>query len=186
MDKDIMRIIGESAETIGNMKKLAGRINKVAEIIIDAYKKGGKVIIFGNGGSAGQAQHIATELVHRFEKDRKAIPAIALTTDTSCITAIGNDWGFEQVFERQVEALATPRDVVIGMSTSGNSANVIKAIAKANEIGCRTIALTGRDGGKIKELADMTIIVPNSNTARIQEAHLVIGHIICKIVEDSL
>lgn len=164
---------------------LTGRIEEIAKIIIRAYTKGGKLILFGNGGSASDAQHIATELMHQFEvSKRRALPAIALTTNTSLLTAIGNDWNFDRIFERQIEGIADKNDVVIGLTTSGNSANVIKGIEQAKKKGALTIAFTGKDGGKIKDLADISLIIPSDKTARIQEAHITVGHIICHLVED--
>ena len=167
--------------------ELSDKIEEAALKIIDVYKGGGKLILFGNGGSAADAQHIETELVHQFEvKNRKALSAIALTTNTSLLTAIGNDWGFDQIFERQLQNLATDKDVVIGLSTSGNSMNVIRGIEQAKKNKSFTIALTGNDGGKIKDVADLSIIVPSDNTARIQEAHITIGHILCHLIEKNL
>lgn len=153
-------------------------------IISDAIQNNKKIILCGNGGSAGDAQHIAAEFTGRFLKERKALPAIALTTDSSAITAIGNDYGFDKIFERQLEAIALPGDVLIGISTSGNSPNVVNAFKAANCIGCSTIAFTGRDGGKLSSYCDMNIIVPSSSTARIQEMHILIGHIICEFIDN--
>ena len=143
-------------------------------------------ILMGNGGSAADSQHIAAELVGRFKKERRAIPAIALTVDTSSLTALGNDYGFDSIFERQVEAHARENDAVVGISTSGNSENVVRALKKANEIGAETIGLVGNNGGKIKEVANLSIIVPSNDTARIQEVHITIGHIICELIEEDL
>ena len=153
---------------------------------VKAIERGNKLLLFGNGGSAADAQHIATELTVRFKKDRRAIPAIALTTDTSALTAIGNDFGFENLFARQVDALCVQGDVVIGISTSGNSENVIRGIQAAKKIGATTAALGGGDGGRMKELADRVIIVPSSVTARIQEMHIMIGHMLCGAIEVEL
>ena len=163
-----------------------GQIAAIAEVILRSLKGGGKGILFGNGGSAADAQHIAAELVGRFRKERKAIPAIALSTNTSVVTAIGNDYGFERIFARQMEAMANPADVALGISTSGNADNVIKAIGVAREKGISTIALTGGDGGKLAQLADISFIVPSEETPRIQEAHITIGHLICQIVEEQV
>ncbi|WP_304622678.1 D-sedoheptulose 7-phosphate isomerase [Pedobacter sp. MC2016-14] len=160
-------------------------ISTACSIIVDCLKQGNKVLLFGNGGSAGDAQHIAAEFVGRFVKERRSLPAIALTTDTSAITAIGNDYGFEHIFKRQVEGLAVGGDVLIGISTSGNSANVIKALAYGAQLGCKTIGLTGRDGGKMNDCCDLNIVVPSDVTARIQEMHILIGHMICSVVDDS-
>jgi len=157
-------------------------IEKAAKAIIASLKSGGKVLIFGNGGSAADSQHIAAELVGRFRKERKPLAAIALTTNTSTLTAIANDYGYEAVFSRQVEALAKRGDVALGISTSGNSPNVIEAVKKAKALGLVTIGLSG-DGGKLKAACDILIAVPSKDTPRIQEAHIMIGHIICELVE---
>ena len=141
-----------------------------------ALRKGGKLLIAGNGGSAADAQHFAAELVGRFQADRRALPCVALTTDTSCLTAIGNDFGFKDVFARQVEALARPEDVFVGISTSGNSENILRAVTQARTRGIPSIALLGRDGGGLAPLADQAVIVPHTVTARIQEAHIFILH----------
>ena len=153
----------------------------VSEAIVD----GKKLLIFGNGGSAADAQHIAAELTGRYKSERRGLPAIALTTDTSALTAIGNDYGYKEVFKRQVEALANKGDVVIGISTSGNSKNVIKALKKAKKIGCKTIGFSGRDGGKMNEVCDINIVVPSNDTPRIQEMHILMGHIICQAVDNE-
>ena len=146
----------------------------------------GKIFFMGNGGSAADAQHLATELVSRYLKERAAIPAIALTTDTSAITAIGNDYSFERIFSRQLEALAGPSDIVIGISTSGNSANVNCGIETAAEIGCFTIAFTGNTGGELAKITDLPIIVPSYKVPLIQQSHISIGHIICEMIEEAL
>jgi D-sedoheptulose 7-phosphate isomerase len=159
-------------------------IEQACELIAAAIKSGNKVLIAGNGGSAADAQHIAAELSGRFVKHRKALPGIALTTDTSALTAIANDYGYEHVFSRQVEALARPGDLFIGISTSGNSEVVLKALRTARELGCKTLGLSGRDGGKMTGLCDLNIIVPADVTARIQEMHILIGHILCQAVDD--
>jgi D-sedoheptulose 7-phosphate isomerase len=153
--------------------------------IIAAFKNGNKVLLFGNGGSAADAQHIAAELVGRFKLQRRGLPAIALTTDTSIITALGNDYTFEYVFCRQVEALAQKDDVVIGISTSGNSPNVLKGIQSAAAAGCKTIGLLGGNGGTLKSEVDIAIVVPSNETPRIQECHILLGHIMCDVVERS-
>nr|WP_233174076.1 D-sedoheptulose 7-phosphate isomerase [Pedobacter sp. ASV19] len=158
-------------------------IARACSIITECLAQGNKVLLFGNGGSASDAQHIAAEFTGRFVKERRSLPAIALTTDTSALTAIGNDYGFERIFERQVEGLSNPGDVLIGISTSGNSANVIKALERGNQSGCKTIGLTGRDGGKMNDCCDLNIVVPSDVTARIQEMHILIGHIICTAVD---
>ena len=168
------------------MRSHVTQIKEISDIVIDALKKGGKVMVFGNGGSASDSQHIAAELVGRFKKDRTALPAIALTTNTSIITAIANDYGYEAVFAKQVEALGQKNDVAIGISTSGKAKNVVMAIKQAKKIGMKTIALTGADGGELVKLADTSLVVPSSVTARIQEAHITIGHIVCELVEQAL
>lgn len=188
MKETIKQKLNESADLKRKISlELSDKIEQAALKIINAYKAGGKLILFGNGGSAADAQHIATELTHQFEvKNRKALAAIALTTNTSLITAIGNDWGFEQIFERQLQNLATEKDVVIGLSTSGNSLNVIRGIEQAKKNNSFTVVLTGSNGGKLKDAADLSIIIPSDNTARIQEAHITIGHIICHLIEKNL
>jgi D-sedoheptulose 7-phosphate isomerase len=166
--------------------QLSGVIVEAAAMIAGALAKGNKILVMGNGGSAADSQHLAAELVGRFLRERRALPAIALTTDTSILTAVGNDYGFEQVFSRQIEALAHADDVVIGISTSGNSANVRAALTAARAAGCRTIGLLGRDGGALAGLADLPLIVPVQETPHIQEAHVTIIHILCDLVEREL
>lgn len=188
MKETIKKKLHESAELKKVIaEKLSHKIEEAALKIIECYNNGGKLILFGNGGSAADAQHIETELVHQFEDNsRKALGAIALTTNTSSLTAIGNDWGFDRIFERQIESLADSKDVVIGLSTSGDSANVIKGVEQAKKHKCFTIVLTGKKGGKLKDVANLSIIVPSENTARIQEAHITIGHILCHIIEKNI
>ena len=154
-------------------------------IVTEALQRGNKVLLCGNGGSAADAQHIAAELTGRFKKERHPLPGIALTTDTSALTAIGNDYGFDQVFSRQMAALAKEGDVVIGISTSGNSLNVIYALETAKEMGCKAIGLSGKGGGKMEDVCDINIIVPSDDTARIQEMHILIGHILCQLVDNE-
>jgi D-sedoheptulose 7-phosphate isomerase len=161
-------------------------VAKVSEILVDALKQGNKALLFGNGGSAADAQHIAAELVGRFAFDRPALPALALSVNSSCVTAIGNDYGFDQVFSRQLEALARPGDVAMGISTSGNSANIVRAMSTARKIGLKTIALTGRSGGNLRNEVDYCICVPSDETPRIQECHILIGHIISELVEREI
>ncbi|XRO75820.1 D-sedoheptulose 7-phosphate isomerase [Methanocaldococcus sp. 28A] len=161
-------------------------LKKAIEIILEALKNGNKILICGNGGSAADAQHFAAEIVGRFKLERKGLPAIALTTDTSILTAIGNDYGFKKIFERQVEALGKKGDVLIGISTSGNSENVIRAVNKAKEMKIYTIGLLGKGGGNLKDIVDLALIVPSNDTARIQECHLTIYHVICEEVEKRL
>jgi D-sedoheptulose 7-phosphate isomerase len=160
------------------------QIIDLSSMVIDSLKKGGKVMLFGNGGSAADSQHIAAELVGRYQKERQALPAIALTTNTSILTAIANDYGYEVVFAKQVEALGEKNDIVIGISTSGKAKNVAAGIKQAKKMGIKTIIFTGGDGGEIAKLADVALIVPSKVTARIQEAHIAVGHIICELVED--
>lgn len=166
------------------IEQLTGDIEKACEIVISTIQSGNKVLIAGNGGSAADAQHIAAELSGRFVKERKALPGIALTTDTSAMTAIANDYGYNHVFARQVEALARPGDLFIGISTSGNSQGILNAFETAGRIGCKTLGLSGRDGGKMNALCDLNLVVPSDVTARIQEMHILIGHIMCKAVDD--
>ncbi len=149
----------------------------------DCIKFGGKILIMGNGGSAADSQHIAAEIVGRFKKERKGMPAIALTTDTSILTSVGNDYGYDYIFARQIEALCYPEDLVIGITTSGNSANVVRAMEAAKEIGATTIGLTGGSGGKLNAICDFNLVMPSSVTARIQEAHIFVGHSLCEILE---
>lgn len=162
------------------------KIIKITELITDSLKKGGKLILFGNGGSAADCQHIAAEFVGRFQKERNALPAIALTTNSSIITALANDYDYQIVFARQIEALGKKGDVAIGISTSGKAKNVVWAIKQAKKIGLKTIALSGGDGGELVKLADISLRVPSTVTARIQEAHIIIGHIICELIEQNL
>jgi D-sedoheptulose 7-phosphate isomerase len=165
---------------------LGEKIVDAANVIAESLKNGGKVLLFGNGGSAADAQHLAAELVGRFVLERSPLPGIALTTDSSILTAVGNDYGFDQVFVRQILALGRPKDVAIGISTSGNSPNVIKAVQAAAEQGLRTIGLAGRDGGALAKAVELPITVPSTNTARIQECHIAVGHVLCELVEDEL
>lgn len=161
------------------------QIIEVTELIIDCLKKDGKVILFGNGGSASDSQHIAAELVGRFRKDRIALSAISLTTNTSILTSLSNDYGYDIVFAKQLEAIGRKNDVAIGISTSGKAKNVILGIKQAKKMDLKTVILTGRDGTELAKLADIALIVPSSVTARIQEAHITIGHIICELVEQA-
>ena len=164
-------------ESIGHSVEVA------AKLCIDCLKNGNKILLFGNGGSAADAQHIAAELVGRYKTERKGLAAIALTTDTSALTAIGNDFGYDCVFDRQVEALANTGDVAIGISTGGTSANVASALKLAKDLDCKTIGFSGRGGGEMNELCDINIVVPAQDTARIQEMHIVIGHTICHLID---
>ena len=161
-------------------------IDEIVKVIINAYKENKKVVLFGNGGSAADAQHLACELVGKFYLERKALASIALTTNTSELTAIANDYSFNRVFARQVEALVNPGDIVIGITTSGNSLNVIEGIKEAKLCGAVTIGFTGASGGKLKENIDYLLAVPSEDTPHIQESHIMIGHIICYLVEKEL
>jgi D-sedoheptulose 7-phosphate isomerase len=161
-------------------------IAKVSELLVETFDTGNKVLLFGNGGSAADAQHIAAEFVGRFAFDRPALPALALSVNSSCVTAIGNDYGFDLVFSRQIEALARSGDLAIGISTSGNSLNVLHGLATAREKGLRTVAFTGCAGGKIKNAAEYCICAPSNETPRIQECHILIGHIISELVEETI
>ncbi len=185
MKKDIEKAILDSADAIKKAANLSQEIEKAIMEIISSLEKGNKILIFGNGGSAADAQHIAAELISKFKKNRRSLPAIALTTDTSIITSIGNDFSFDCIFSRQCESLVSKGDIVIGISTSGNSINVKNGIIKSKERGAKTIALLGNNGGVIKEYVDIPIIVENSSTSKIQEVHRVIYHIICEYVESK-
>ena len=164
----------------------AEAVAKAADLIINSARTGGKVLIFGNGGSAADAQHIAAELVNRLNYDRPPIAAIALTTDTSILTSVGNDSSFDGLFERQLRALGRPGDIALAISTSGNSPNVLRAVAAASEMNLKTIALAGRDGGKLASAVDVALVVDADSTQRIQETHITIGHILCELVEEAL
>jgi D-sedoheptulose 7-phosphate isomerase len=166
--------------------KLVATVSRVTEILIDTLGAGNKVLLFGNGGSAADAQHIAAEFVGRFAFDRPALPALALSVNTSCVTAIGNDYGFDVVFSRQIEALARSGDVAIGISTSGQSPNVLRAMATAKKMGLHTVALAGSTGGALAGAVDYCICAPSTETPRIQECHILIGHIISELVEQTI
>ncbi|MBN2281176.1 MAG: D-sedoheptulose 7-phosphate isomerase [Candidatus Marinimicrobia bacterium] len=161
-------------------------INSAAVTLVKAALRGNKILICGNGGSAADAQHLAAELIAKLKYRRRALPALALTTDTSVITALANDDGFDQVFVRQVEAFGQEKDILIGISTSGNSINILKAVEQAKKQGLYTIILTGKNGGAMKEAGDLVILVPSDNTQRIQECHITVGHILCDIVEQAV
>jgi len=167
------------------LDSIADQIETASKICINSLKNGGKILIMGNGGSAADAQHIAAELVGRYKTERKGLPAIALTTDTSAITAIANDYGFLHVFDRQVEALAHKDDVIIGISTGGTSPNVVNALTAANKLDCKTIGLSGKDGGDFNALCDVNLVVNSDDTPRIQEMHILIGHTICHLIEQE-
>ena len=174
-----LKIAQSTVDLIGESLEIA------ANFCIDSLNQGGKILIFGNGGSAADAQHIAAELVGRYKVERKGLAAIALTTDTSALTSIGNDYGYARVFDRQGEALANKHDIVIGISTGGSSTNVISALALAKELDCKTIGLSGRGGGEMNELCDVNLVVPAQDTPRIQEMHIVIGHTLCHLIDQA-
>ncbi len=184
---DIKATLLETSSVLAKMAERTGEIEKIAEALVHAYKDGKKMVLFGNGGSAADAQHLATELLGGFTNhDRASLPALALTTDTSALTAIGNDYNFETIFSRQVEAMVNPGDVVIAISTSGNSANVLKAVQSAHARKAVVVGFTGESGGKLKKECDLCLCVPSSNTAHIQETHITVGHILCAIVEEAM
>ena len=189
MEKIVKEILNESIRVkkkIVDDPSLLSQIKEISLLIIEAYRRKKKVILFGNGGSAADAQHIAGELVNRLHLEREALPAIALTTDSSVLTSIANDYDYSRIFARQVEAWAKQGDVVIGISTSGSSSNVIEAVKTAKEKGAKTVGFTGNKGGKLAELVDFVISVPSDETPRIQESHITILHIICCLVEREL
>jgi D-sedoheptulose 7-phosphate isomerase len=182
----IAREIQESISVKTELARVDKQIAEAATAIIKCLRAGGKLIVFGNGGSASDAQHMVAELVGRYVVKRQALAAIALTTNSSSLTAIANDFGFEEIFARQLEAIAKPQDVVLAISTSGNSSNVVRALETATALGLKKIGLTGNGGGKLRDLVDISVIVPSSATPRIQEAHTLVIHILCGIVENSL
>jgi D-sedoheptulose 7-phosphate isomerase len=189
MKNYIIKQIADSAATkqaILENDGLLEMIVTVAKACVEVYRQGKKTMLAGNGGSAADAQHIAAELVGRYGFDRPSIPSLALTTDTSNLTAIGNDYGYDKVFSRQLEGMAQEGDIFIGISTSGNSQNIINAFESAKDRGVATVALVGRDGGKMAEVADYAIVIPSNATPRIQESHILIGHILCDIIEKEL
>jgi len=187
MVNEISRQLKAHIEVVRSVEEqLTEAITASVAMLVDALRNGKKILLMGNGGSAADAQHFAAEMVGRFLMERKALPAIALTTDTSILTAVGNDYGFDEIFKRQVEALAEPGDVVFAISTSGKSVNVKRAIEAGKNIGAKTLGLLGCDGGDIASVVDLHLTVPSSETPRIQEAHLVIIHIICDLVEKGL
>jgi len=189
MSELIKNILKESCEVkqkVIDDDRLIQVIQNVSDACIKALRNGNKILFAGNGGSASDAQHIAAELVGRYEMDRKGLPALALTTNISELTAISNDYGYDDVFKRQVQALGRSGDIFFGLSTSGNSPNVVNAITECKQLGLVTVAMTGESGGKLKSMSHYCINVPSKNTARIQETHITIGHIICKAIEDTI
>lgn len=186
MQKTITEEVQLHIDTLQKMNTIFPAIEKVADLLLNTIKSGKKILLFGNGGSAADAQHIAAELSGRYKKERRGLPAVALTTDTSALTAISNDYGFDFMFSRQVEAIANEGDAVIGISTSGNSSNVLEGLKQAKKMNCSLIGFSGKDGGELSKLTDFNIIVPSDNVARIQEMHILVGHICCQIIEDYL
>ncbi len=172
--------------TQATLECITPNLEIAANLCIDGLQNGGKILLFGNGGSAADAQHIAAELVGRYKVERKGLAAIALTTDSSALTSITNDYGYDYVFSRQVEALANTKDVAIGISTSGTSVNIINGLKTAKDLGCKTIGFSGRGGGAFNDLCDINLVVPAKNTPRIQEMHIVIGHTICQLIDQAL
>ena len=184
--KNIIRNEFKEHIKIANLlENLTDNVASSAQLCIDCIRNGGKILLFGNGGSAADAQHIAAELVGKYQSDRKGLPAIALTTDTSSLTSIGNDFGFRHVFNRQVEAIANSGDVAIGISTSGKSENVISALKLASKLNCKTIGFSGQNGGEMNKICNINIAIPSGNTPRIQEMHIIIGHTLCYLIDQK-
>ncbi len=186
MENEIISILEENIKVKEELKNQTSIITKIAKEIINAYKRKKKVVLFGNGGSAADAQHIAAEFVGKFYKDRRSLPSLAFHTNTSVVTAIANDYGYDIIFERQVASFVEEGDIAIGISTSGNSPNVIKGLLKAKEKGAITIGFTGQKPNKIEEITDLCLKIPSTDTPRIQEGHITVGHIICYLVEEEL
>jgi len=187
MKRAIEKAFRESAEVkLKFLQEYTDRIVQVTDLILNAYRQGHKLLFFGNGGSATDASHLAAELVNRYRRDREGLPAIALTTDMSVITSIGNDTSYNEIFARQIQALGQKGDIAIAISTSGNSPNVLRAVEAAKQKGLTTIGFTGGTGGKLVNLVDYAFLVPSKNTARIQETHITLGHVICELVEERL
>ncbi|UCC94956.1 MAG: D-sedoheptulose 7-phosphate isomerase [Candidatus Omnitrophota bacterium] len=186
MEKLIQESIKKHKEAVNLLEANHKALQEIASLFIATLKKKGKIIFMGNGGSAADAQHLAAEFVGRFNRERNPLPALALSTNTSTITAVSNDFGFEDIFLRQIEALGAPQDLVVGISTSGQSLNIIKAVQRAKELGMKTVGFLGKDGGDLKEIIDVSLIIPSFDTPRIQEIHILVGHIICAIVEERL
>jgi len=182
-ENNISDIFDESIQVISDSKKLIDKIQSASDLIVQCFSNGNKVVIFGNGGSAADSQHFAAEFIGRFLFERKSLPAISLTTDSSILTALGNDYSFDDIFSRQCESIVKENDVVIAISTSGNSLNVINGIISSKNNGASIIGILGNNGGKIKDLVNLPIIVPSNSTPRIQESHRLILHIICDLVE---
>ena len=186
MREIILENFTEHCEVLEKSKdNLIDKIEQAATLVTNTIEQGGKLMICGNGGSAADSQHIAAEVVGRFKKERRGLPAIALTTDSSILTAIGNDYGFDKIYSRQIEAIAVSRDLLIAISTSGNSKNMIEGVKAARKIGCTVVGLSGMSGGILNSICNLTINVPSNNTARIQEVHILISHIICELLENN-
>jgi len=186
MENEILLILNENIRIKEDLKNQIPLIIKIILEIVNLYKNGKKIALFGNGGSAADAQHIAAEFVGKFYKDRKSLPALAFHTNTSIITAIANDYSYDKIFERQVSSLINQGDLVIGLSTSGNSPNVIKGLQKAKELGAITVGFTGQKENKIEKIVDYCLKIPSIDTPRIQEGHITVAHIICYLVEKEL
>lgn len=183
--QNLQNAIAEHQAMFAKLGELIPQIAAVAEELKACLKRGGKILLMGNGGSAADSQHIAAEIVGRYKKERRGLPAIALTTDTSILTSVGNDYGYDYIFARQIEALCRAEDLVIGITTSGNSKNVVAAIEEANKIGATTIGLTGGSGGKLSSLCKFNLVMPSNDTPRIQEAHIFVGHSLCDLLESD-
>jgi D-sedoheptulose 7-phosphate isomerase len=181
----IKKDLAESAKVKKDLIKQAPLIDKIAKEAIAALKKGGKVIVFGNGGSAADSQHMVAELIGRFRREKRPLPAVSLAANISILTAIGNDYGFQYSFSKQLEALGAKHDIIFAISTSGNSKNVIEAVLAAKKMGAKTVGLSGRGGGQLSKIAGLSLVVPSDNTARIQEAHITAIHIICGLIEEA-
>jgi len=186
MEKIIKVAIDSHRQSLLSLEDQVEKIKEIANLFVNSLKRKGKIIFLGNGGSCADAQHLAAELVGRFKRNRASLAALTLSTNPCILTALGNDYGFEEIFSKQIEALADSKDIVVGISTSGVSKNVIKAIKKAKEMGASTVGLLGRDGGELKDLVDIALIVKAYEVPRIQEMHILIGHILCEIVEEAL
>ena len=178
-------ILTDHISIFNKLSDFESQVYSIADLIYESFKKSGKLLLCGNGGSAADAQHIAAELVGRYKEERKGLKAIALTTDTSAITSIANDFGYDYIFSRQIEAIADNGDVVIGISTSGKSKNVISALKMASHLGCKTIGLSGNNGMLMSKICDENLSVPSDNTPRIQEMHIILGHILCLLIDNK-
>jgi D-sedoheptulose 7-phosphate isomerase len=185
MKKAIISEFNEHIKVASHLESITREVELSAQICIDCLKNGGKILLFGNGGSAADAQHFAAELVGRYKNDRRGLPAIALTTDSSILTSVGNDFGFSQIFDRQIQALANAEDVLIAISTSGRSNNVISGIKLGSKLNCKTIGLCGKNKGEMDKICDVTLAVPSKNTPRIQELHIIICHTICHLIDQE-